>query len=103
MGMLLSKKLYRRDEHSLMYWCLGCDMFHPVYLSKPPYNPNTDTWTWNGEVEKPTFHPSLNTKLGPGKQCHIFIRDGLIVYLDDCHHHLKGQTIELPDIPEEEL
>ena len=31
--------------------------------------------------------------------CHHFIRDGKIQFLGDCTHALRGQTVDLPDIP----
>ena len=31
------------------------------------------------------------------KVCHSFVTDGKIRYLNDCTHHLKGQTVELLD------
>lgn len=58
-------------------------------------------WTFNGDMEKPTFSPSLlvhESRSGIQPRCHSFITDGKIQYLDDCTHKLAGQTIELPDI-----
>lgn len=103
MGQMLSSKLYRRDKHTLLFWCPGCQMLHPVYLSQPDYNPNTDVWSWNNNPERPTFSPSLNLQLGPEKRCHSWIKDGSIIYLGDCYHSLKDQTVPLPSIPEDEL
>jgi len=98
-GKMLSKKLYWSNSSTMMYWCPGCQMRHPVYIAKPEHNPDQDVWTWNGDVEKPTFYPSLNISLGPEKRCHFFIRDGMIIYMGDSTHELKNQTVELPDIP----
>jgi hypothetical protein len=81
-------------------------------------------WGWNGDVNKPTFTPSILctgrrfTKKGeaeyqawydagcskPAPQfdaadtvCHSYVTDGRIRFLDDCTHHLKGQTVDLPE------
>lgn len=55
-------------------------------------------WTWNGDMEKPTFSPSLLCNKGLPDQCHLFVRDGRIEYLSDCHHELRGQTVDLGEI-----
>ncbi len=36
----------------------------------------------------------------PETVCHSFVRAGRIQFLDDCTHRLKGETVELPDLPE---
>lgn len=60
-------------------------------------------WTFNGDIARPTFSPSLlirydHFKLG-AVVCHSFITDGRIQYLADSTHQLAGQTVDLPDIP----
>ena len=59
------------------------------------------TWHWNGDVYKPTFSPSILSRLVVGKERrnirnHVFVRGGMIQFLDDCSHQLAGQTINLP-------
>ena len=83
-------------------------------------------WGFNGNEEKPTFTPSIKVQYphlseeGRKKAdefhkkhgryptqkelpfdkndiCHSFVTDGKIRYLNDCTHHLKGQTVELLD------
>lgn len=56
---------------------------------------------FNMDVDNPTVSPSLVENRTPGRMCHSFIVDGKIQYLGDCFHDLKGQTIELPEYPEE--
>lgn len=83
--------------------------------------PSERHWSWNGDAQKPTFSPSiLVTGLqceikdhrwtgdyvrGPDGQalpsiCHSFVAEGMIQFLDDCTHRLKGQTVALPAWPE---
>ena len=52
--------------------------------------------SFNEDFEKPTFSPSL---MAPGTQvrCHSYVEDGMIRFLDDCTHPLKGQTVPLLD------
>lgn len=76
-------------------------------------------WGWNGNVERPTFTPSVlvtgvkrltDEQLAawmrgeplpePVQQrCHTFVTDGRIQFLGDCTHALAGQTVDLPDVP----
>ena len=66
----------------------------------------TGCWTWNGETEKPTLRPSILTEGGTYDKddkyykfrCHIWCNNGQAVFLDDCTHEFKGQTIDLIDL-----
>lgn len=66
---------------------------------------NGRRWTFDGNLEQPTFHPSLNVKREPTdktrqtKICHSFVEQGVIKFLGDCTHELAGQAVELPEIP----
>ena len=60
-------------------------------------------WTFNGDMDKPTFSPSLLVTWGPPENprkniCHSFVTDGKIQFLTDCTHSLAGQTVDLPDL-----
>jgi hypothetical protein len=82
------------------FHCPGCKNYHAVYI-KPHQAPNGASWTFNGDMEKPTFSPSIlqRVQLSSGKVmiCHIFVKDGLIQFLDDCTHELAGSTVEMID------
>ena len=56
-------------------------------------------WEFNGDMESLTLSPSVLVKTG-GKitQCHSFVKNGMIQFLNDCDHELAGKTVELPDI-----
>lgn len=83
----------------LVFHCPGCGYDHPFhvgYTGRP-------SWTWNGDMVKPTFSPSLLVfKDEPTQRCHSFVTDGKIVFLSDCFHKLAGQTVDIPgwDSPE---
>lgn len=94
------------------------------YERSPHIRP--DPWTFNGDMERPVFGPSLlcrSTRYDPPVTpanaeeyernpwpqkavphvCHSFIgcngaQPGQIIYLGDCTHRLVGQTIDLPDV-----
>jgi hypothetical protein len=78
--------------------CPGCECLHGIWTTNVDGGP---VWTFNGNMEKPTFSPSLKVTY-PEKDktniCHSFIRDGKIQFLNDCTHKMKGQTVELPEI-----
>lgn len=104
------------------FHCEGCGSAHGVFIK----GSGVPIWKWNGDLEKPTFTPSVllkyknlskeGNKLNKefykkhGRYmtlkelpydslyiCHSYITDGKIRYLNDCTHHLKGKTVELLD------
>jgi len=77
----------------------------------------TNSWTWNGDIEKPTLRPSILTKkvrdmtneeyakAMAGETldidwiiCHTWVNDGKVQFLDDCSHELAGSVVDLLDI-----
>ena len=83
----------KEDEDNYRLWCPGCDEVHTIRGRGP-----SPCWTFNGDMVKPTFSPSLLTGWNDFKEhrCHSFIKEGMIQFLSDCHHELKGQTVPLP-------
>lgn len=110
----------------LSFWCPACRDQHSYVIG------GGRGWTWDGDLESPTFSPSLlvhpRRRFKPGTtdaeieaarlvtpegeplagitettfRCHLFLRSGKIQYCGDCDHALAGQTIDLPEFPEEE-
>jgi hypothetical protein len=76
---------------SFWFWCSGCDTNHR-FVTKNPKGVSGPTWSFNGNLERPTFTPSL---LYPSLKCHLYVTDGTIRYLDDCAHALRGKTVPL--------
>lgn len=104
--------------------CPGCKLFHSMNVG----GKGSPGWAFNGDLEKPTFTPSILARNGhyashhkQGDQCwcdynkenpddytegfecsvcHSFVTDGEIQFLPDCTHELAGQTVELPDMGE---
>jgi hypothetical protein len=82
-------------------WCPGCEGYHTprVRHGNYPDGDITGLWTWNGNEDSPTINPSILVNASePNMRCHSFVRDGKIQFLDDCFHHLKGQTVDLPNV-----
>lgn len=108
-------KVSKASDGRLLFYCEGCKCHHGV----------NDSWTFNGDFEKPTFSPSIlvrSTKMTEKGEadyeawcaagypktnetfdhvptvCHSFVTDGKIQYLNDCTHELAGQTVNLEDM-----
>ncbi len=76
-----------------LLWCPACDDVVSI----------DDTWGWNGDTERPTFAPSLLTRISltDGERiCHSFVTEGEWIYLDDCTHALAGQAVPVVDLPD---
>lgn len=108
------------------FHCPGCKETHNIWTSD--YRHEGPKWGFNGNLENPTFTPSLLIRSGhyaphyrPGDDCwctynaeqrskgeeetsfccsicHSFITDGRIQFLSDCTHHLAGHTVDIPDV-----
>jgi hypothetical protein len=103
----LDRRYWPRGE--IGHWCPGCNAGHQINVDQP--NSVGAKWAFDGNAERPTFSPSIHLKVNTpdmGKYyqpnvastvCHYFIRDGKIQFLADCTHALRGQTVDLPEIP----
>lgn len=95
---MMSNILEPTDGDGLLFCCPGCNMLHVVYISAKGNRP---VWAFNGDMERPTFSPSVLVKYPWGeakeeKVCHSFVNDGQIQFLSDCTHQLAGKTVDLP-------
>lgn len=90
-------------EHTLIYWffCPACNDTHPYHVG------GANGWEFNGDLERPSFTPSLRV-IGRVKRpdgtkgdCHLYVTDGKIRYCEDTAHSMAGQTIDMVDIPPE--
>lgn len=91
-----SAKIHEVGNGLMLHWCPGCKQLHPIATVAPNYS--NAIWEFDHNYECPTFKPSINV-VG---RCHYFITAGKIMYCGDSKHALSGQTVDLPDIPEEE-
>ncbi|MES2706068.1 MAG: DUF6527 family protein [Verrucomicrobiota bacterium] len=90
--------LYKNDDGLLLFWCPGCDEPHGCWTGTPNHLTGAK-WTWNDDMERPTFSPSLlltgYSSHGQERCCHSFVRDGQIQFLTDSSHSLAGKTVPL--------
>lgn len=112
----IERRRVRREDgvtySAIYHWCQACDGLHGVWVNEQPQDAKlSPRWTFNGNMERPTFSPSVRcfsnhdddgNKLPNGGErtlCHYFVEDGMIRYCDDSPHAYKGQKVPLKDIP----
>lgn len=88
------------EKGTFLMHCPGCDQLHQIWTEKAVNRPQ---WGFNGDMENPTFTPSLLVKGTMGNNhepvtCHSFIRDGQWQFLNDCTHKLAGQTVPMVEV-----
>lgn len=106
--------------YGIEWVCPGCQLLHhqldglhilpvdwtPEGLQRSP-NIRGTSWGFNGNLDRPTFTPSVLSRWNawtgrdtPPRDCvcHSFVTDGRIQFLPDCTHALAGQTVDLPEI-----
>ena len=91
---------FNSDGHKIQTWafiCPGCGYSH-AFTVGPKFCDADHRWTFNGNVESPTFTPSLRVNGStPDAQCHLEVADGQIKYHGDCFHALAGKTVPMID------
>ena len=89
--------ILRRGANCYWHWCPACEVEHPL----------PDTWTFNGDVDKPTFSPSFRQTLVAkpplhGEEnmrvCHYIVTEGRIQFCPDSWHG-RSDIVQMPEIP----
>lgn len=89
--MRLNSKDAVAEEYAFI--CPGCNTPHWIRVGG-----QRPLWQWNNDINRPTVSPAL--LVFPNNQhlrCHSFITDGEMIFLGDCWHDLKGQTVAIPE------
>lgn len=99
---------FKEGHREYYFQCKGCNMLHSYVTEwskkarEERYKRGTTNcpiWNFNGNLEKPTFTPSLLYSWGKPDGvkhvCHLYVTDGQIKYLGDCTHDFRNQTIEM--------
>lgn len=82
--------------------CPGCGNWH-VFNTQRRSDGTGPIWQFNGEMQMPTFTPSMLTWT-PGRNgerlniCHSFLTDGIIDFLGDTTAHALRGRHPLPEI-----
>jgi hypothetical protein len=103
-----TRPFYNDTDGTLIGWeirCPACRSWHRIWTERP-YPTTKARWTFNGNVESPSFSPSVNISCTPHKghtyRCHFVVTNGQISYCGDCTHEMKGQTADLPVVEDED-
>ena len=103
-SILYTSTVKQPEKHyGYSFWCLGCDEFHSFVTDSS----RKIHWEFNGDMESPTFTPSLGVhsdeylrkETTDKYRCHLVVENGQIKYLTDCKHDYAGQTIDMVDWP----
>jgi hypothetical protein len=84
--MMVTRKL-RRATGRYFHWCPACRELHPL----------PDKWSFNGNVERPSFSPSFRQHTTRG-ECHYTIADGQIHFYADSYHG-REDIVTMPNFP----
>lgn len=85
------------DCDAYWFFCPGCEQAHQYRVG----GGTGPRWSFNGDMEKPTFRPSLLMRGSSAyRVCHLFLTDGKLEFCADSTHALAGQTVELPELPD---
>ena len=92
----------RRFKNGYSHWCPACREMHAFAVDAP--FENGSKWTFDGNVDCPTFRPSMNISAhdpddGFTFRCHYILTAGQIQFCGDSTHELRGQTVQLPPLP----
>lgn len=124
-------KLYNSsEEYNTYYFKCHAGHWHYIRARVEKKNPEEKgIWGFNGNIDEPTFIPSVNETSGIYMQefksrddfkddndraeylkfletnsykCHFVITKGTIYYCGDCSSEFKNQTLPMLDLPEDE-
>lgn len=92
----VSKVLRKATDH-YFWFCPGCKEIHGVPVPR---------WTFDGNVDAPSFSPSVrhyeleNKELGiPEKTtCHYWVKEGRLEFVGDSDHELAGKTVPMVEL-----
>lgn len=89
----------RYGDSSYVNWyfqCPACGERHGYRVGQPPQDQkNLAMWSFDGNVNEPTFVPSL--RYLSGSKCHLTITKGIIEFHGDSPK-LAGQKVPMIDI-----
>lgn len=127
--MKVALEIQQPSQFQYMIFCPGCGCGHGLRVGQS----SGPSWTFDGDLEKPTFSPSLLIEVHdftpkgradyeawkaagfpreddkPMKfesaptRCHSYITGGEIRFLSDCTHALAGKTVPLQPFEGESL
>jgi len=91
----VGRKIGKPEPDHIAFKCPGCMVLHSVPIAKDAKT----RWAFNQNGDSPTITPCVTWETHT-TYCHCVVSDGEITFFHDSHHHLSGQTVDLPDIGE---
>ena len=87
------------QHHHYHFWCPACRRLH-LYNTEGEIR-----WSFDGNLESPTFKPSLKYTGGPaGVKCHLWCKNGVLEYCNDTPHaEFKGKSVPMVEMDESML
>lgn len=97
-GFTRLSKILAKSNGNIFFECPACEIPHGINCG----DGHGPVWSWNGDINKPTFSPSVlvDFTYGADKKrevCHSFVVEGTIQFLTDCTHQLAGKTVDIPE------
>ena len=87
MPKLIPRQAQDGEITGYSFYCPACKTLHSFKtVGGPP------VWWFDGNVESPTFSPSLRYV---DSGCHLFVQQGQIIYCNDCPHEFRNKTVSL--------
>lgn len=92
----------RASNLGIAHYCPACRELHTFSCQQP--DPLTGCkWVWDGNIIRPTLTPSINITWTHGnkltRRCHYTLEAGILQFIEDCTHELKGIRMSLPALP----
>lgn len=98
-------------------WMIRCTCTGDTWHEFPKKGRPGASWTFNGDLVKPTFSPSMNSFLNDSKsphfnpeahlkdfRCHFVVTNGVIAYCGDCtNEKLRNTSHPLKPWPKAEV
>ena len=91
MGNKIGSWTIKHEERELpvkVFYCKACKVDHFF---------DDQRWDWNGSHSVPNVVPGIRIKVGHDDVCHVKIKNGTLVYLEDSTHELSGKAVLMED------
>ena len=88
------------ERTGYVFFCPGCERNHffPTTVS----DAEGRRWIFNGDVVRPSFTPAQRMEYEYEDRrsdvCHLWVSHGMLDFLDDCTHRLRGKIIPMREI-----
>lgn len=93
------------ERPDYLFFCPGCKCGHSFWTTHGSNysKPKGAQWKFNGNMQSPTFEPSLRfPKYDPkdpnkeiGSICHVVVTNGVLNFCADCDHEFAGKSVPM--------